>query len=224
MYFKNYKLTRCLLLLGIYIERKEGEREKAGKFQLHFCYPANLWLWRNIVHYLDSSLFPSSRSLPFTFCLPYKLSIYSLEGAEQFSSPSLFSWSSWGNMLWKELIIIWHSKLLLWVLISPSHSLSHHHSCFIFQSLSLSLSLIQPLNFVCRWGLVKKLFPSPWCAFFAIVSHQKTHYCPSPHVESAICVNEGLTGVERVTERESERPGKRRKMWSISIKEKVWCH
>lgn len=59
MYFKNYKLTRCLLLLGIYIERKEGEREKAGKFQLHFCYPANLWLWRNIVHYLDSSLFPS---------------------------------------------------------------------------------------------------------------------------------------------------------------------
>lgn len=54
MYFKNCKLTRCLLLLGIYIERK-GEREKAGKFQLHFCYPANLWLWRNIVHYLDSS-------------------------------------------------------------------------------------------------------------------------------------------------------------------------
>lgn len=88
--------------------------------------------------------FPSSRSLPFTFCLPYKLSIYSLEGAEQFSSPSLFSWSSWGNMLWKELIIIWHSKLLLWVLISPSHSLSRHHFCFIFQSLSLSLSHSTP--------------------------------------------------------------------------------
>lgn len=105
-----------------------------------------------------------------------------------------------------------------------SISLTLSPSFLLYFPVSLSLSLIQPLNFVCRWGLVKKLFPSPWCAFFAIVSHQKTHYCPSPHVESAICVNEGLTGVERVTERESERPGKRRKMWSISIKEKVWCH
>lgn len=88
-------------------------------------------------------------------------------------------------------------------------SLTLSPSFLLYFPLSLSLCLsfnpFPSFNFVCGWGLVKKLFPSPWCAFFAIVSHQKTHYCPSPHVESAISVNEGLTGVERVTERETGR-------------------
>lgn len=142
-------------------------------FLSFFCYSVHLWSLR------DTFLHPSRR-FPFSPVF-HTSSQFAVLGREHgcFLVFPLFSLSPWESMLWKELIIGWHSSCfsVSWSLRLP---LSLFHSCFIFWPLTHTPTPPFPpllsFNFIWGWGPVKILslflsFTMLLSAFSAIVSH-----------------------------------------------------
>lgn len=132
--------------------------------------------------------YTSPSSTLFLFCLSHKLAICCLvEGAELFSSHSpILTLSPWESMLWKELIIGWHSfrspDLSVYLPLSLSfllHFLASHTTP------SFSIHLISSEDE--DWWRYFRFFSFHHHAvecFLCFCVPLNTHYCPSLSVKS----------------------------------------
>ena len=163
------------------------EKRKASRFNTPaeirpftsiFCYSVRLWSWRDIVHYSYPSISVSLPALSFLYSVFHTNCQFAVLWKEQsrFLLSPLFSRSPWESMLWKELIIGWHSSCFS---VSWSLSLPCSLSFILPSFFGLFLTHTPPplsFNFIWGWGLVKILslflsFTMLLSAFSAIVSH-----------------------------------------------------